>query len=260
MNKKGFGLMSMRKSFITAVFSCAGLILAAGARANATTYSVSSVSVYDWNEVTISGTTNGYTFNNEAVYATPIDLHVTKVNGIPETTNLWVYCVDIFHTIDVTSYNPPLSYTTQTLTTDNHDSLAYPQGYTLPTSVVGEIEDLAHIGLGIAANSAATTTTDDEVTAIQAAIWELEYGLTVHSNNSVINDDIGSYYTDAVNSGSTSPAQEVYNSSHQSFVDGQQPSLTTPVPEPATWAMMVLGFCGIGATAYGRRRTRFRVV
>jgi hypothetical protein len=31
------------------------------------------------------------------------------------------------------------------------------------------------------------------------------------------------------------------------------PSLTTDVPEPATWAMMLLGFAGIGFMAYRRR-------
>jgi PEP-CTERM motif len=31
------------------------------------------------------------------------------------------------------------------------------------------------------------------------------------------------------------------------------PTITTPVPEPSTWAMMILGFCGIGTMAYRRR-------
>lgn len=31
------------------------------------------------------------------------------------------------------------------------------------------------------------------------------------------------------------------------------PSLTSDVPEPATWAMMILGFCGVGFIAYRRR-------
>lgn len=239
------------------LFGCCLAILATSSEANATTYSVSSVSVYDWNVVTISGTTNGYTFNNEAVYATPIDLHVTKVDGVPTTANLWVYCVDIFHTIDVTSYNPALTYTTQTLTTDNHDTPSHPQGYTLPANVSADIEYLAHVGLGTAANPIVTTTTEDEVTAIQATIWELEYGLTVQSKNSTINGEIAAYYTDAIHSGSASPAQEVYNSSHQSFADGQ-PSLTAPVPEPATWAMMIVGFCGLGYMGYRRKNSTVR--
>jgi hypothetical protein len=31
------------------------------------------------------------------------------------------------------------------------------------------------------------------------------------------------------------------------------PNLTTDVPEPSTWAMMILGFCGIGFLAYRRK-------
>jgi hypothetical protein len=31
-------------------------------------------------------------------------------------------------------------------------------------------------------------------------------------------------------------------------------TLTAPVPEPSTWAMMILGFAGIGAMAYRRRK------
>jgi hypothetical protein len=33
-----------------------------------------------------------------------------------------------------------------------------------------------------------------------------------------------------------------------------------PVPEPATWAMMLLGFLGVGGMAYRRRGQQFRLV
>jgi PEP-CTERM motif len=36
-------------------------------------------------------------------------------------------------------------------------------------------------------------------------------------------------------------------------------SVAGAVPEPATWAMMILGFVGIGAMAYRRRNTALRV-
>jgi hypothetical protein len=29
---------------------------------------------------------------------------------------------------------------------------------------------------------------------------------------------------------------------------------TTAVPEPSTWAMMILGFCGVGFMAYRRKQ------
>ena len=37
------------------------------------------------------------------------------------------------------------------------------------------------------------------------------------------------------------------------FVSG---AITAAVPEPSTWAMMVLGFCGVGFMAYRRRSNR----
>jgi len=39
-------------------------------------------------------------------------------------------------------------------------------------------------------------------------------------------------------------------------------SLVAPIPEPSTWAMMILGFAGVGFMAYRRRRgtTAMRLV
>jgi hypothetical protein len=36
-------------------------------------------------------------------------------------------------------------------------------------------------------------------------------------------------------------------------------AVMTPVPEPSTWAMMILGFCGLGFMAYRRRGTTLRI-
>jgi PEP-CTERM motif len=35
---------------------------------------------------------------------------------------------------------------------------------------------------------------------------------------------------------------------------GNDATLTTAVPEPSTWAMMILGFCGLGFMAYRRKQ------
>jgi hypothetical protein len=239
------------KQLAVAVVGCACSIFATGSVARATTYSIDSVTAYDWNTVTLSGIGYNNVAFNETEYSTPIGLHVA---GTPTNQYLWVFCVDLFHTINVGGQSPSLTYTSQSLTTDNNPAIsnAPHNGYALQPNVSAEIQYLAHIGVGLA-NGPTSTTITDEVTAIQAAIWELEYGLTAKSSDSTINNYIASFYSSALAvSPGGSPAEELYSSVHQSFVDGN-PSLTAPVPEPSTWAMMILGFAGVGFVAYRRK-------
>ncbi len=239
---------------VATLLGCA--VLAVGSAANATPYSIDSVTTYDLNQVTLTGIGYNGVHYNETEYSTPIGLHVV---GTPSNQYLWVFCVDLFHTITVGGQNPALTYNTQTLTTDNNPAVPNPphNGYALQPNASAEIQWLANLGVG--AGGAPKLDTDHE-TAIQAAIWELEYGLIAHSSDSTINGLIASFYSDAIHSGSTSPAEELYNSAHQSFVDGS-PSLTTGVPESSTWAMMILGFCGVGFLAYRRKpKSSFRLV
>jgi hypothetical protein len=49
---------------------------------------------------------------------------------------------------------------------------------------------------------------------------------------------------------------------NDALIDGvsfQGPSVTSAVPEPSTWAMMILGFCGLGFVAYRRKSGALRV-
>jgi hypothetical protein len=242
------------KWFAATLLGCACGGLAASSVANATTYTVDSVTTYSslgsGIQVSLTGTGyNGITYNLTE-YSTAIGLHVQNT---PASQSLWVFCVDLFHTINVGGQFPSLAYTTQTLTTDNNPAgpnLPTHTGYTLQPNVSAEIQYLAHIGVGLAG----TSDNANNLTAIQAAIWEIEYGLTAHSSNSTINGLISTYYNNALVAGAGgSQAEELYNSAHQSFVNGN-PSLTTGVPEPSTWAMMILGFCGVGFMAYRRKR------
>jgi hypothetical protein len=41
------------------------------------------------------------------------------------------------------------------------------------------------------------------------------------------------------------------------FIDST--TVTTPVPEPSTWAMMIIGFLGLGFLAYRRRGSTLRI-
>jgi PEP-CTERM motif len=47
---------------------------------------------------------------------------------------------------------------------------------------------------------------------------------------------------------------------NDALIDGvsfQGPAVTSAVPEPSTWAMMILGFCGVGFMAYRRKQNGF---
>jgi hypothetical protein len=48
-------------------------------------------------------------------------------------------------------------------------------------------------------------------------------------------------------------AWHLYNPATTSFAVGLNGEQVTAVPEPATWAMMLLGFAGVGFTAYRRK-------
>jgi PEP-CTERM motif-containing protein len=48
---------------------------------------------------------------------------------------------------------------------------------------------------------------------------------------------------------------ELFDNVHASYDNG----VTAAVPEPSTWAMMILGFAGIGFMAYRRRNGALHV-
>jgi hypothetical protein len=87
------------------------------------------------------------------------------------------------------------------------------------------------------------------------------------SENVVVSDDKGDSSVFSVNS--ASPTLEVFNWTGVKEIDinAQNPGFKTQVvfdnvvvneiaavPEPSTWAMMILGFAGIGAMTYRRRK------
>ncbi|QND70431.1 PEP-CTERM sorting domain-containing protein [Tardiphaga robiniae] len=69
----------------------------------------------------------------------------------------------------------------------------------------------------------------------------------------------GSAFVNFNTYGTTAITSAVFTSSQKAF---EFDSITTGVPEPSTWAMMVLGFAGLGFLGYRRRtgNVNFRVV
>jgi hypothetical protein len=236
--------------------------------ASATTITVNSVGIYDTIQVNLSGTTNGHAVNENA-YSTAISL------TSPGPSTIWVFCVDIFHNVGVGG-GQNLSYMTTSLTSDNNpntntavtpnvvpSSIAPHIGFTLANTQSYEIGYLANKYLGLANGSG----NDIAVAEIQAAIWQIEYsgitasliGGTQTDKNNFANG-VSGFVMEALNNHGNDLADELYSlSGTQSFVY-KNPSLTGAVPEPSTWAMMVLGFCGVGFIAYRRKsRPSFRL-
>jgi len=90
--------------------------------------------------------------------------------------------------------------------------------------------------------------------AAQAAIWGIEYNIAVSSTDPTIQSYISNYLQ--------------FTDNHTGYAlgiiptDGNatQAQITGGVPEPSTWAMMLLGFAGVGFMAYRRKtQTSFRI-
>ena len=247
-----------------ALLGCASCILIASSSANATTYTVDSITTQNVDEtVTLGGTLYGG--STETTTAGPYLLQASQTNGSPNNpaTNIWVFCVDLFHYWGAGYPNNTnlATYQTQALV-DDSDGKSIALG-TFSALQSYEINYLANQAINLG-GSLKGGLTNDQLTAIQLAIWKIEYdptntGLLTVSGNSNVNLLMAGDITQAQSSFSTGDyATELvstnlnpYNNEHyQDFVTGNGGNLTESVPEPSTWAMMILGFAGIGFMAY----------
>ena len=205
-------------------------LLAASSAASAAILDITSVNVQSYNTLNVNGAND---------IASAIEL---TVQGDPKP--LWVWCVDLDHVVYIQNYNPPLVYQTGQVTTDS-TGLQSGTGNKLNQNVSGEIQTLAEIGTGIA-NSASPDAV--KLTAIQGAIWEVEYGF---SPSQVVgtpqeNGDIASYIAYAQNHVAPGFADAIYPVGPDGQGFGYTQGFATGVPEPATWAMLILGFAHLG--------------
>jgi hypothetical protein len=214
----------------------------------------------------------GYT-GPVAVYSNGVNFTATFVTGgalgaagsnVPD---LFGFCIDVFHEIGLgtqTLYYDDNKGDPGALATDNG-------GHNLVAPVPQELTNLINLGYNIHENEVAAgvfdNTSEMQIAAIQAAIWAIEVpSVTVK----VI----------SANLGTTGPDSEFdqYQAYFNSYVDGTY-SLPTAlsndkvytitsrqgtqnfaigwpiaVPEPSTWAMMLLGFGGMGAVVRRQRK------
>ena len=137
--------------------------------------------------------------------------------------------------LDLTGYHDSSPYGGVQQTVATCAGCGYQLTFYLGSDPSGGIQD----GVGVQINGGAATNFTSTNNGSQSNLWELETLNFVASSNSTIVDLTGSlanpHYIGLDN------------------VDLEQTSVASGVPEPSTWAMMILGFAGIGFMAYRRK-------
>jgi hypothetical protein len=175
-----------------------------------------------------TGQINGYSY-----YDGPITLHVQNA---PDIT---VYCADLSHELQ--------SWVGYSYGVLDHDGF----GNLISQELSNRIGHIAELGF------AAAPTNGLLASAAQLAIWSLELNQTPTFYNASVQGFFGDLLADTfVNDGRWATAlipdggwpQNPYAS--QQMVVGFSGS----VPEPSTWAMMFMGFAGLGYAAFRQGR------
>jgi hypothetical protein len=210
----------MKLRNILAGVAAAAALSGAGA-AGAATLLVSDVGVYNWNTVSTglgSFVSTGIVFNND----------------------LLVFCVDLQHEIGVTHYDPPLVYTQSLLTVDGAGNAITETD----SNRIGQLADLGRFILGSGDPDFA-----NDLSAIQAAIWSIEYHTTATSSDPEINSEIAAFLNVQDNGRGWAHALIA----HDPGAGGVQNMVTGGVPEPGVWTLLIAGF-GLAGAALRRRR------
>jgi PEP-CTERM motif len=102
-------------------------------------------------------------------------------------------------------------------------------------------------GITTLAVTIGSQTTDFTITSDASFFFNKAFTLTTINYVATSANTAISFIETASNDGGNNDA----------LIDGvsfQGPSVTSAVPEPSTWAMMILGFCGVGFMAYRRKQ------
>ena len=228
-------------------------VLAGATAASATNYSITNVAVdpdTPYNTVDIVGTIVG-TYSRSVNTTGQISGLILLTTSGGQT--LPVYCVDLFHDIGIGGYSPGLPYTTTAVTTDSADGQPG-VGNPISATTAEEIQTLVNLGY---AGYVGATLSSNEATALQDAIWTVEYNTNGSSLTVTANATIDALAAAYVTYAEANPAG--YSIGLYPGMDGQgfgagQGFVAPSTPEAATITMMLMGFASLGLA--GRRHLR----
>ena len=226
--------------------AAAGAALSLAAPAQAGNLTLISSTMNTSYTAQITGPAAPFTGGGLDVYEGPITFTVSD-GSHAGNYQITAFCVDLFDEIGLGAFNPNLKYTTESLTT-TRDTDGQHLGSPLSGSQLSQINGLLTLASGLEGVSSNAAN----LAAIQGAIWKVEnpgYAVTSHS---VLDLLTTGYFNQAISgvlptSGQTTiiSAYDPNGNYHQAFAFA--------VPEPATWAMMIIGFGGVGAVMRKRR-------